>query len=603
MQRIANGENPNNVFDDCDDFEDGFAWVELNGKCNFISQEGKLLSDQWFDKCSVFREGFIAVSLNGKWNFIDREGRFLSDQWFGGCGNFSEGFARVRLNGKHNFINQEGRFLSDQWFDWCGDFSDGFAIVGLDDKWNFISQEGRLLSDQWFDNCGSFSDGFAWVKLDDKKYRIDTNGNLTPLNESEINDKSLIMEYLEKDHNMPLYKYFKWVKESSECEKAEDLAYECSNYIAKYIKRIRNRFPAFGKLVNINDEFYFEDDVKIEKFCALLKEYDLCGNFIAIMQDIVNGYGWYNDLPTWCTTDFIRIVKNEWCIHFTSDANNIVKYGLTGGTDDINHLAYTNAGQEKHQEGYDFAFLIDDRDVDNNEYGNEAVIFRTSGVEIYHYGDMQHQVIFWGPNVKSFIPIKFDGNEGDWVVYGGNGQILKSGNPSDIAEWATENLPQYRKQIMAGKNGYIPQQTIYDPKTYKVSHKPYPLYQNESIQKYLTLLKEEVVADGNADNNVYAKKWKNERETLKRFILQNGTLMTSKENGKTYKVYFDQSLSNLIGINYCICLQYDQYTMVTGNTVYVRALDKFTSRMFRPHFDTRGLDNMSGTNDDNIGNY
>ena len=46
---------------------------------------------------------------------------------------------------------------------------------------------------------------------------------------------------------------------------------------------------------------------------------------------------------------------------------------------------------------------------------------------------------------------------GDWVVYGQNGQVLvRCGRPSEIALWATENLPQYRKQIMTGKNGYTP---------------------------------------------------------------------------------------------------------------------------------------------------
>ena len=47
-----------------------------------------------------------------------------------------------------------------------------------------------------------------------------------------------------------------------------------------------------------------------------------------------------------------------------------------------------------HTIPFDFAFLIDDRNVDYNEYGDEAVIFRTSGVEIYHHGDSQNQVVF-----------------------------------------------------------------------------------------------------------------------------------------------------------------------------------------------------------------
>lgn len=61
-------------------------------------------------------------------------------------------------------------------------------------------------------------------------------------------------------------------------------------------------------------------------------------------------------------------------------------------------------------------------------------------------------MIFWGPYAKDFIPIFYDGSEGEWVIRGGkNNQILFHGEPSDIANWATENLAQYRKQIMARK--------------------------------------------------------------------------------------------------------------------------------------------------------
>ena len=124
---------------------------------------------------------------------------------------------------------------------------------------------------------------------------------------------------------------------------------------------------------------------------------------------------------------------------------------------------------------------------------------------------------------------------------------------------------------------------------------------NSSIDKFknvLTLLKEEVVADGNSEHNPYAKRWKYEREQLKNFILNNGKLMTSRENGKTYMVYYDTMLSNLIGLNYCVCLQWDQLTMKPGSTIYVRAFDKFTSRIFKPKFDDRGKDNVRGTQDD-----
>ena len=124
---------------------------------------------------------------------------------------------------------------------------------------------------------------------------------------------------------------------------------------------------------------------------------------------------------------------------------------------------------------------------------------------------------------------------------------------------------------------------------------------NESIKRYLTLLKEEVVADGSAEHNPYKKKWDLERKALKDFLDNYGKIMTSRENGKQYKCYFDNMLSSLIGFNYCICIQWDPIKMEVGATPYIRALDKFTDRLFQAQFDDRGKDNERGTSDD-IGN-
>ena len=99
-----------------------------------------------FDWIEDFREGFASVQLNGKWNFINHEGQLLSQQWFDWVHNFNEGFATVQLNGKWNFINTEGQFLSPQWFDWVGNFMDGFASVGLNGQDNFINTEGQILA-------------------------------------------------------------------------------------------------------------------------------------------------------------------------------------------------------------------------------------------------------------------------------------------------------------------------------------------------------------------------------------------------------------------------------------------------------------------------
>lgn len=159
---------------------------------------------------------------------------------------------------------------------------------------------------------------------------------------------------------------------------------------------------------------------------------------------------------------------------------------------------------------------------------------------------------------------------------------------------------------------------IFDPKNVKIVSRKDMLTKkttkfNESIKKYITLLKESViseesVADGSSNGNPYEERWKTERKALKDFICNYGTLMQSKEDdkqGRLYKCFWDKTLSNLIGYNYCLAVQWDEIQNKPKSTIYVRACDRFTRNIRRNiQYDTRGYDNTRGTYDDlNYGNY
>ena len=162
-------------------FNEGFAVVRLNGKCNFINTEGRLLSKWWVDWIGSFYKGFACVELNGKYNFINTEGQLLSNKWFDGTWDFNEGVAKVYLSGKYNFINTEGKLLSTQWFDGVACFKEGFAAVELNRKWNFINTKGQFLSQQWFDDVDDFNAGLAQVKLNGEWNYINTEGHISEM--------------------------------------------------------------------------------------------------------------------------------------------------------------------------------------------------------------------------------------------------------------------------------------------------------------------------------------------------------------------------------------------------------------------------------------
>ena len=165
-------------FDDVQEFNEGFAEVEMNEEWNFINKEGRLLSKLWFNDVGDFKKGYAQVKLNSRWNFINTDGQFVSKQWFDSIWSFIDGLAQVYLNGKYNFINTDGRLLSQQWFDTVRDFSEGFARVELNSKYNFINTEGRLLSQQWFDWVQNFNENFAVVELNGKYNFINMEGQI-----------------------------------------------------------------------------------------------------------------------------------------------------------------------------------------------------------------------------------------------------------------------------------------------------------------------------------------------------------------------------------------------------------------------------------------
>ena len=75
MQRLANGEDIIDVFDNVWSFNEGFTAVRLNDKCNFINTRGELLCNQWFDWCYDFVNGFAKVELNDRAFMIDTKGQ------------------------------------------------------------------------------------------------------------------------------------------------------------------------------------------------------------------------------------------------------------------------------------------------------------------------------------------------------------------------------------------------------------------------------------------------------------------------------------------------------------------------------------------------
>ena len=68
---------PENKFDWCGYFHEGYAKVKLYDKCNHINTDGKLLSERWWDRCSDFQYGYAVAKVDDNWYEIDKNGKII----------------------------------------------------------------------------------------------------------------------------------------------------------------------------------------------------------------------------------------------------------------------------------------------------------------------------------------------------------------------------------------------------------------------------------------------------------------------------------------------------------------------------------------------
>jgi hypothetical protein len=168
-----------------------------------------------------------------------------------------------------------------------------------------------------------------------------------------------------------------------------------------------------------------------------------------------------NKYPSWRWFKSPEILKNQWLIHFSNAAKEISKSGFKLGAKNIDDLACTRGlpASDKVEGGYNFGFTIDDFPKHylyptaygyQHRYGNYAVLFRASGIRVWHEKDKEHQVIFNGRDAKDIILIEFKNDPFRYIICGKNGKIL-FGNPdlNIVVRWAINNYGQYHKIIKA----------------------------------------------------------------------------------------------------------------------------------------------------------
>lgn len=163
----------------------------LNGKCNYLRNDYKILSDVWFDDVQMFSDTYGIVQLDNTYNIIDINGNMYIKDGASYIGTACVGNRKVVLkvekdNGKMIFFDATNlEFIGDRWFDGVGIIGPyEYCPVKWDGKYNFININGEYLLDKWVTNIArcspSCKDGWLIYTHGDAVRHVSLSGKVEP---------------------------------------------------------------------------------------------------------------------------------------------------------------------------------------------------------------------------------------------------------------------------------------------------------------------------------------------------------------------------------------------------------------------------------------
>lgn len=232
--------------------------------------------------------------------------------------------------------------------------------------------------------------------------------------------------------------------EMSDEDKGLEMAYQSPYTFREFLER-ENTEGQYDRILEIDANDGYMDGYLDKLPPQLLKEF-----YQECWSEVCDDLG--AEAPSFLYMEYTGTVKDQWLIHFTEDAASIAEKGFTLGISEIEHLGLTTHIKYKPGAGFNFAYLLKDYHKHGRgrggkwKYGPEAVIFRASGIEVYHHGDEEPQVIFWGATAHDIVQLRGDGDE--WEVVNKNGDAIYIGLIEGCVHWVPAHWDQYRCNLV-----------------------------------------------------------------------------------------------------------------------------------------------------------
>lgn len=166
------------IYDDADDFQNGFARFREGTKFGVLDSLGRVLIPAKYSNLGKFIEGKAIADMGAKFGFIDSTGTEIIKPVYRYAYDFSEGLAAVSVEGKFGYINEKGEMVVKPEYDAVRPFSMGMAAVKKEGKWGFIDNKGIAKLRFVFDDASFFSEGRCAVMIKRKWGFIDERGAL-----------------------------------------------------------------------------------------------------------------------------------------------------------------------------------------------------------------------------------------------------------------------------------------------------------------------------------------------------------------------------------------------------------------------------------------
>ena len=259
----------------------------------------------------------------------------------------------------------------------------------------------------------------------------------------------MVCEYLDREMMMPLKRLLNMSEEEQEEYLIDDFYYLSAEYMDNQVG-----LDELGYDTGEGDNWEIGEELSERINNGDLKEYR--DGFIRYIKKYLNDNYW--ETPPFLVMDYIKDIYNSWLIHFTNNPHSISTSGFVFGTGEYNSLAYSGCRTgNKYGQGYNFAYDVDDFEkyykyCSKPKYGEGAVLFRASGIKVWHNGDEETQVIFNGGTVNSVVPIYY--NNGEWWIENKSTEMVirRDEDLGRLVKWWIDNEAQYRRPVTGRKN-------------------------------------------------------------------------------------------------------------------------------------------------------